>query len=99
MQGSGQPTSSLINSADGNSSASTGGSGSGGNTSQSSVMGGGQSQGQGYASSSGMVIEGPDARYGLMGLLSVIRVTDPDLSMLHLGCDLTSLGLSLNSTE
>jgi len=38
-------------------------------------------------------------RYGLSGLLSVIRMTDPDLNTLALGTDLTTLGLNLNSTE
>eukprot|EP00753_Platysulcus_tardus_P017316 PLAT6362.1.p1 GENE.PLAT6362.1~~PLAT6362.1.p1 ORF type:complete len:590 (-),score=218.67 PLAT6362.1:93-1769(-) len=38
-------------------------------------------------------------RYGLMGLLSVIRMTDPDLNTLALGIDLTTLGLNLNSPE
>eukprot|EP01135_Chromosphaera_perkinsii_P001034 Nk52_evm4s157 gene=Nk52_evmTU4s157 len=55
--------------------------------------------GMGHGGSSGMVIEGPDSRYGLMGLLSVIRMTEQDINMLSLGCDLTSLGLSLNSSE
>lgn len=38
-------------------------------------------------------------RYGLKGLLNVIRMTDPDLNTLALGTDLTTLGLNLNSTE
>ncbi|XP_042958951.1 probable NOT transcription complex subunit VIP2 isoform X4 [Carya illinoinensis] len=37
--------------------------------------------------------------YGLLGLLSVIRMSDPDLTSLALGIDLTTLGLNLNSTE
>ncbi|KAL8128667.1 hypothetical protein V2J09_017822, partial [Rumex salicifolius] len=37
--------------------------------------------------------------YGLLGLLSVIRMSDPDLTSLALGMDLTTLGLNLNSTE
>lgn len=41
-----------------------------------------------------------DHRFDLMGLLSVIRMTDPDLNTLALGTDLTTLGgLNLNSTE
>lgn len=40
----------------------------------------------------------PDS-YGLLGLLSVIRMSDPDLTSLALGIDLTTLGLNLNSTE
>lgn len=37
--------------------------------------------------------------YGLHGLLDVIRMSDPDLTSLALGIDLTTLGLNLNSTE
>ena len=37
--------------------------------------------------------------FGLLGLLSVIRMTDPDLNILALGTDLTTLGLNLNSSE
>ncbi|XP_058091783.1 probable NOT transcription complex subunit VIP2 isoform X2 [Magnolia sinica] len=40
----------------------------------------------------------PD-RFGLLGLLSVIRMSDPDLTSLALGIDLTTLGLNLNSTD
>ncbi|KAE9459771.1 hypothetical protein C3L33_08324, partial [Rhododendron williamsianum] len=40
----------------------------------------------------------PDS-FGLLGLLSVIRMSDPDLTSLALGIDLTTLGLNLNSTE
>ncbi|KAI3801445.1 hypothetical protein L1987_29550 [Smallanthus sonchifolius] len=41
---------------------------------------------------------GPD-QFGLLGLLSVIRMSDPDLTSLALGIDLTTLGLNLNSSE
>ena len=41
---------------------------------------------------------GPDV-FGLMGLLNVIRMTDPDLTTLALGTDLTTLGLNLNSSD
>ncbi|KAL9262803.1 putative NOT transcription complex subunit VIP2 [Drosera capensis] len=37
--------------------------------------------------------------YGLLGLLSVIRMSDQDLTQLALGMDLTTLGLNLNSSE
>ncbi|CAK9169562.1 unnamed protein product [Ilex paraguariensis] len=37
--------------------------------------------------------------FGLLGLLSVIRMSDPVLTSLALGIDLTTLGLNLNSTE
>jgi len=38
-------------------------------------------------------------KYGLLGILKVIRMTDPDLNTLALGMDLTTLGLNLNSSE
>jgi hypothetical protein len=38
-------------------------------------------------------------KYGLMGLLSVIRMIDSDVNTLALGVDLTNLGLNLNSTD
>lgn len=41
----------------------------------------------------------PPDRFGLLGLLSVIRMTDPDLTTLALGTDLTTLGLNLNSPD
>ncbi|KAL6508906.1 putative NOT transcription complex subunit vip2 [Orobanche hederae] len=37
--------------------------------------------------------------FGLRGLLSVIKMSDPDLTSLALGIDLTTLGLNLNSSE
>ena len=37
--------------------------------------------------------------FGLLGLLSVIRMTDADRNALALGTDLTMLGLNLNSNE
>ncbi|XP_043701972.1 probable NOT transcription complex subunit VIP2 [Telopea speciosissima] len=40
----------------------------------------------------------PD-RFGLLGLLSVIKMSDPVLMSLALGIDLTTLGLNLNSTD
>ncbi|KAJ3032191.1 UNVERIFIED_CONTAM: hypothetical protein HDU68_000030 [Siphonaria sp. JEL0065] len=37
-------------------------------------------------------------KHGLLGLIDVLRLsTDPDTNMLSLGCELTSLGLNLNS--
>jgi len=41
----------------------------------------------------------PSKAYGLMGLLDVIRMQNPDLSILALGSDLTTLGLNLNGPE
>ena len=38
-------------------------------------------------------------RYSLLGLLGVIRMTNPDLTTLALGTDLTTLGLNLNSRD
>ncbi|XP_020577018.1 probable NOT transcription complex subunit VIP2 [Phalaenopsis equestris] len=38
-------------------------------------------------------------RFGLLGLLSVIRMNNPDLTSLALGIDLTTLGLNLNSND
>lgn len=38
-------------------------------------------------------------QYGLMGLMGVIRMEDPDRGRLALGMDLTTLGLDLNSEE
>ncbi|XP_051113228.1 probable NOT transcription complex subunit VIP2 isoform X2 [Andrographis paniculata] len=43
--------------------------------------------------------QAPSDPFGLRGLLSVIRMSDPDLTSLALGIDLTTLGLNLNSTE
>jgi len=43
--------------------------------------------------------EGAADQYGLKGLLSVIRMTDPALNTLALGTDLTKLGLNLNSSD
>lgn len=40
-----------------------------------------------------------DVRYGLLGLLEVIRMADTDLNSLALGNDLTTFGLNLNSTD
>ncbi|CAO3679540.1 unnamed protein product [Rhizopus stolonifer] len=41
----------------------------------------------------------PADPYGLLGLLGVIRMTDPNRSMLALGSDLTTLGLDLNTED
>lgn len=38
-------------------------------------------------------------QYGIVGLLSVIKMVKPALSTLALGLDLTTLGLNLNSSE
>lgn len=41
----------------------------------------------------------PETKYGLLGLLDVIRLTDRDLNILALGSDLTTYGLNLNSSD
>jgi CCR4-NOT transcription complex subunit 2 len=38
-------------------------------------------------------------RFGLLSLMPSLKMTDPDLTMLTLGPDLTSLGLNLNASE
>jgi hypothetical protein len=45
------------------------------------------------------VLFSPADRYGLLGLLAIIKTSDPDLNMLALGSDLTTLGLDLGATE
>ena len=40
----------------------------------------------------------PHDRFGLLGLMPLLKMSDPDLTMLALGTDLTSLGLNLNSS-
>ncbi|KAK1256838.1 hypothetical protein QJS04_geneDACA024224 [Acorus gramineus] len=57
---------------------------------------------QSYRDQSVKSLQGTQAapdRFGLLGLLSVIRMSDPDLTSLALGIDLTTLGLNLNSTD
>ncbi|KAI7886247.1 hypothetical protein K492DRAFT_187697 [Lichtheimia hyalospora FSU 10163] len=54
--------------------------------------------GSGASSGSNSDVKSGDS-YGLLGLLGVIRMTDPDRSMLALGSDLTTLGLDLNTAE
>ncbi|BGP18117.1 transcriptional regulator [Rhodosporidiobolus nylandii] len=45
------------------------------------------------------VLFSPADRFGLLGLLHTIKTSDPDLSMLALGNDLTNLGLDLGATD
>ncbi|GAA5842755.1 hypothetical protein JCM11251_001482, partial [Rhodosporidiobolus azoricus] len=45
------------------------------------------------------VLFSPADRFGLLGLLHTIKTSNPDLSMLALGNDLTNLGLDLGATE
>lgn len=45
------------------------------------------------------VSQPPADRFGLLGLLNVIRMNNPDLTSLALGIDLTTLGLNLNSDD
>ena len=67
-------------------------------------MGGGapyrrRRQGAGGKGVGGGQIAAATDRFGLLGLLGVIRMSDPDLTTLALGTDLTTLGLNLNSPE
>ena len=59
---------------------------------------GGGVRGTAACGGNGMPADRAD-RFGLMGLLSVIRMTDQDLNTLALGTDLTTLGLNLNSSD
>lgn len=40
-----------------------------------------------------------NSKYGLMGLLPLIHLQDPEMTILQLGPDLTTLGLNLNTRE
>lgn len=60
------------------------------------VTRGNTSSGNAGSGSGGGAIGGD---YGLLGLLSVIRMTDADRNRLALGSDLTVLGLNLNSSD
>ena len=64
------------------------------------MEGGGSDDHAGQASGGGGVGHGekPD-RFGMLGLLNVIRMVDEDLTLVALGTDLTSLGLNLNAAE
>eukprot|EP00775_Hariotina_reticulata_P003106 gene3106-3384_t len=68
----------------------------------------------GFADGTGSAVTSPDGdkgpgaagvghpwllKYGLLGLLHIIRMSEPDLTMLALGTDLTGLGLNLNSAD
>jgi len=41
---------------------------------------------------------GGQDKYGMLGLLNVIRMNNENLTLLALGCDLTRLGLDLNAS-
>jgi len=58
--------------------------------------GGGVPTSSGGTGNAGSALSGD---FGLLGLLSVIRMTDADRNRLALGSDLTSLGMNLNSSE
>ena len=45
------------------------------------------------------VLTSPADRFGLLGLLQIIKMQDPDLSMLAMGSDLQTLGMSLEASE
>jgi len=40
-----------------------------------------------------------EGRYGILGLLDIIRMTDKNMNLLALGQDLTTMGLNMNSSE
>ncbi|SNX81856.1 related to CDC36 - transcription factor [Melanopsichium pennsylvanicum] len=45
------------------------------------------------------ILSSPADRFGLLGLLALIKSTNPDLSMLSMGVDLQTFGLNLNSSD
>ncbi|XP_010255513.1 PREDICTED: probable NOT transcription complex subunit VIP2 isoform X1 [Nelumbo nucifera] len=55
--------------------------------------------GQSYRDQNVKSMQAATDRFGLLGLLSVIRMNNPDLTSLALGTDLTTLGLNLSSTN
>ena len=57
------------------------------------------SPGMELGSVAGAVGTAPQDRYGLLGLMPLLKMSDQDLTMLALGTDLTSLGLNLNSSD
>jgi CCR4-NOT transcription complex subunit 2 len=63
----------------------------------------GAGAGAGPLSGAGAAAQGQlsdaDSRYGLAGLISVIRMTNQDLNTLALGVDLTTLGLNLSHPD
>lgn len=45
------------------------------------------------------ILTSPADRFGLLGLLALIKSSDPDLSMLSMGVDLQTFGLTLNQSD
>lgn len=45
------------------------------------------------------ILTSPADRFGLLGLLALIKSSDPDLSMLSMGVDLQTFGLNLNQSD
>ncbi|KNC77827.1 hypothetical protein SARC_09722 [Sphaeroforma arctica JP610] len=66
---------------------------------QSNYEGTAPSEGQQLHAQQQQTFSNGSDRYGLLGLLGVIRMTDRDTNTLALGIDLTTLGLDLNSPE
>lgn len=66
---------------------------------ESQSLGDGGSQLPGSGGPSGAVQGDKPDRYGMLGLLSVIRMMDDNLNTLALGTDLTLLGLNLNASD
>ncbi|KAJ4955815.1 hypothetical protein NE237_012598 [Protea cynaroides] len=55
--------------------------------------------GQSYRDQNVKVMQAVPDRFGLLGLLSVIKLSNPELNSLALGTDLTTLGLNLSSAN
>ncbi|XP_043725727.1 probable NOT transcription complex subunit VIP2 isoform X2 [Telopea speciosissima] len=55
--------------------------------------------GQSYRDQNLKVMQAMSDRFGLLGLLGVIKMSNPNLNSLALGTDLTTLGLNLSSTN
>ncbi|KAJ1436601.1 hypothetical protein B484DRAFT_445603 [Ochromonadaceae sp. CCMP2298] len=62
-------------------------------------MGMGALLGAGLAQGNHSLAGTQEAKFGLAGLLDVIRLTDQDMQTLALGTDLTTFGLNLNAAE
>jgi CCR4-NOT transcription complex subunit 2 len=65
----------------------------------SAAVGGASSVVGAAASQAGAADDEAAHKYSLLGLLSVIRMADPDRNQLALGTDLTTLGLNLNAPD
>lgn len=72
---------------------------------QSAGGGAGSSNGAGtggaveLATPAAQILHSPADRFGLLGLLGIIKMADPDMSMLAMGSDLQALGLGIEGQE